>query len=95
MVPIGLGDPQSRSGCCGEEKIFQPLPALEPPIIQSVAQRYTAELSRLLIIVYIFLIFCIPATLVAHDTLLDLTTSTGRSVYITIFLFVLHPVALE
>jgi hypothetical protein len=42
-----LGGPQSRSGCGGEEKNFQPLPGLEPPIIQLVAQRYTAELTRL------------------------------------------------
>jgi hypothetical protein len=33
-------------GC--EEKNSQPLPGLEPPIIQLVSQRYTAELSRLL-----------------------------------------------
>jgi hypothetical protein len=44
-----LGGPQSRSGCGGEEKNSQPLPVLEPPIIQPVDQRYTAELSRLLI----------------------------------------------
>jgi hypothetical protein len=43
----GLGGPQSRSGCCGELKNSQLLPGLEPPIIQSVAQRYTTELSRL------------------------------------------------
>jgi hypothetical protein len=30
-------------------KISQPLPRFEPPIIQLVAQRYTTELSRLLI----------------------------------------------
>jgi hypothetical protein len=42
-----LGDPQSRSVRCGEEKNSQPLPGLELPIIQSVAQRYTTELSRL------------------------------------------------
>jgi hypothetical protein len=29
-----LGDPQSRSGHGGEEKNSQPLPGLEPPIIQ-------------------------------------------------------------
>jgi hypothetical protein len=29
-----LDRPQSRSGHGGEEKIFQPLPGLEPPIIQ-------------------------------------------------------------
>jgi hypothetical protein len=43
----GLAGPQSRSGCGGEEKNSQPLPGLEPPIIQPVAQRYTTELSRL------------------------------------------------
>jgi hypothetical protein len=31
----------------GEEKNSQHLPGLETPIIQPVAQRYTAELSRL------------------------------------------------
>jgi hypothetical protein len=41
-----LGGPQSRFGRGGEEKNSQPLPGLEPPIIQSVAQRYTAELRR-------------------------------------------------
>jgi hypothetical protein len=44
-----LGRPQSRSGGGGEEKNSQPLPGLEPPIIQLVAQRYTTELSRLLL----------------------------------------------
>jgi hypothetical protein len=42
-----LGGSQSRSGCGGEEKNSQLLPVLDPPIIQSVAQRYTTELSRL------------------------------------------------
>jgi hypothetical protein len=42
-----LGGLQSRSGRGGEEKNSQPLPGLDPPIIQLVAQRYTAELSRL------------------------------------------------
>jgi hypothetical protein len=42
-----LGGPQSRSGV-GEEKNSQPLPGLEPPIIQPVAQHLTTELSRLL-----------------------------------------------
>jgi hypothetical protein len=37
---------QSWSGRGGEEKNSQPLPGLEPPIIQPVAQRYTTELSR-------------------------------------------------
>jgi hypothetical protein len=40
-----LGGPQSRSGRGGEEKNSQPLPGLESPIIQSVAQRFTTELS--------------------------------------------------
>jgi hypothetical protein len=43
-----LGGLQTRSGRGGEEKNSQPLPGLEPPIIQPVAQRYTTELSRLL-----------------------------------------------
>jgi hypothetical protein len=42
-----LGGPQSRSGRGGEEKHCQPLPGLEPLIIQAVAQHYTNELSRL------------------------------------------------
>jgi hypothetical protein len=42
-----LGGPQSRSERGGEEENSQPLPRLEPPIIQPVAQRYTTELSRL------------------------------------------------
>jgi hypothetical protein len=42
-----LGGTQSRSGRGGEEKNFQPLPRLEPLIIQLAAQRYTAELSQL------------------------------------------------
>jgi hypothetical protein len=48
-TPLGrrLGGPQSRSGRGGVEKNFQPLPGLEPPIIQHVVQRYTTELSRL------------------------------------------------
>jgi hypothetical protein len=45
-----LGERQSRSGRGGEEKNSQPVPALEPPIIQPVAQRYTTELSRLLMV---------------------------------------------
>jgi hypothetical protein len=44
-----VGGPQSRSERDGEEKNSQLLPELEPPIIQSVAQRYATELFRLLI----------------------------------------------
>jgi hypothetical protein len=46
------GGPQSRSGCRSEEKNSQPLPGLELPIIQSVAQRYTTELFRFLFSVF-------------------------------------------
>jgi hypothetical protein len=41
-----LGGPQSSSGCGGKEKNSQPLPGLEPPIIQPVAQRYTTVLRH-------------------------------------------------
>jgi hypothetical protein len=41
-----VGGPQSRSGSGDEEKNSQPLPELEPQIIQPVAQRYTAELCQ-------------------------------------------------
>jgi hypothetical protein len=37
---------QNWPGRGDEEKISQPLPGLEPPIIQPVAQLYTTELSR-------------------------------------------------
>jgi hypothetical protein len=44
-----LGGSQSRSGHSGgEEKISEPLPGLEHPIIQPVAQRCIAEPSQLL-----------------------------------------------
>jgi hypothetical protein len=43
-----LDGPHSRFGRDGEEEKSQPLPILETPIIQFVAQRYTTELSRLL-----------------------------------------------
>jgi hypothetical protein len=39
-----LGGPQTPSGRGDEEKNFQPLPGLEPLIIQPLAQRYTTEL---------------------------------------------------
>jgi hypothetical protein len=42
-----LAGPNSRSGHGGKEKNSQPLPELEPPIIQPVVQPYTTELSRL------------------------------------------------
>jgi hypothetical protein len=43
-----LGGLQSQFGRGDEEKNSQPLPGLEPPIIQPAAQRYTTELARLL-----------------------------------------------
>jgi hypothetical protein len=42
-----LGRPQSQCGHGGEEKNSQPLPGLEPLIMQPVAQYYTTELSQL------------------------------------------------
>jgi hypothetical protein len=44
----GLGGPQRLSGRGGEEKNSHPLPGLEPPTVQPIAQRYTTELSRFL-----------------------------------------------
>jgi hypothetical protein len=49
-----LGRRQSRYGCGGEEINSHPLSGLEPPIIQSVAQRYTTELYRVLYYPYIW-----------------------------------------
>jgi hypothetical protein len=43
-----LGGPQAGLEAVVKRKISQPVSELEPPIIQSVAQRYTTELSRLL-----------------------------------------------
>jgi hypothetical protein len=42
-----LGGPQNQSGHSSEEKNSQPLLRLKPPIVQSVAQHYTTELSQL------------------------------------------------
>jgi hypothetical protein len=47
-----LGGPQNLSGCGVEKKNSQPLPGLEPRLIQSVAQRYKTEFPRLLPIVF-------------------------------------------
>jgi hypothetical protein len=43
-----LSGPRNLSGRGGEKKNSQPLPGLEPPIIQPISQRYTTELTRLL-----------------------------------------------
>jgi hypothetical protein len=43
-----LSGTQNRYRHGGEEKNFQPLSEIEPPIIQPIAQRYTTELSQLL-----------------------------------------------
>jgi len=56
-----LGGPRSRSGHSGEDKHFQPLPGLEPPIIQAVAQGYATKLSRLLFILVNKRKLCISA----------------------------------
>jgi len=40
-----LGEPHNWSGHGGEEKNFQPLPGLDLPIIQPVAQRYTTYVA--------------------------------------------------
>jgi hypothetical protein len=52
LCPQGkrLGGPHSRSGRGGEEKNSHPLLGIEPPIVKPVAQRYTTELSRLLVV---------------------------------------------
>jgi hypothetical protein len=42
-----MGGPQNWSGRGGEEKNSSPLPGLEPPIIQPIAQRCTAPVIRL------------------------------------------------
>jgi hypothetical protein len=46
-----LGGPQIRFGNGGEKKNSQPLPGIENPIIQLLAQIYTTELTRLLLLV--------------------------------------------
>jgi hypothetical protein len=57
-----LGGPQCRSGRA-DEKNSQSLPRLEPPIIQPVARRYTAELSWLRSVKYLK---STPLSLIAH-----------------------------
>jgi hypothetical protein len=43
LLDRSLGGSQSWSGRGGEEKNSQPLPGLEPPIIQPVANRRTGS----------------------------------------------------
>jgi hypothetical protein len=49
-----LGGPRSRSGRDSEEKNSQPLPGLEPPIIQPVVHSYNTEQTRLLPALYTY-----------------------------------------
>jgi hypothetical protein len=63
-----LGGSQSRSGRGGEETNSQPLPGLEPPMIQPVAQRCSIELPWLLFNIYEFYIpvSCVSLIFVLH-----------------------------
>jgi hypothetical protein len=45
-----LSGPHSWAGRGGEKKKSHPLPGLEPPIIQPIAQGYVTEIFRLLCI---------------------------------------------
>jgi hypothetical protein len=65
-----LGGPQSRSGRGDEEENSQPPPEIEPLIVQTVAQRCTAELSRLLEI------FTAKGTLLIHIIKMKLFTAS-------------------
>jgi hypothetical protein len=56
LLDMRLGGPYSCSGRGDEEKNFQPLPGLEPPIIQPAAQRCTAELSLSIRLQYFYLL---------------------------------------
>jgi hypothetical protein len=49
-----LAGPQSHLDAVVKKKQSQPLPGLEPPIIQPVVQRYTTELSNN-IYIYIYM----------------------------------------
>jgi hypothetical protein len=44
-----LGGPKTGLDAVYEEKNLQPLSRPEPPIIQPLTQRYTTELSRLIV----------------------------------------------
>jgi hypothetical protein len=52
-----LSGPQSWAGCGGEEKNSQPLPGLETPIIQLVAQHITMKLTVIVVMIFYFLNF--------------------------------------
>jgi hypothetical protein len=62
-----LPERQSRTGR-GGEKISQPLPGLESQTIQPAAQRYTTDLSRLLILIIIIIIIIIIITTTTTTT---------------------------
>jgi hypothetical protein len=49
-----IGGPKRRSGRGGEEKNSQSLPGIEPSIIEPIAQRYTNEVFRLIIIFWYY-----------------------------------------
>jgi hypothetical protein len=62
-----LGGPESWSEHGGEKKNFQPLPGLEPPIIQPVDQRYSTELYRTLIIIVVVVVVVVVAANIAEN----------------------------
>jgi hypothetical protein len=57
---------QSQSGCDGEEKNSQSLLGHKLSIFQLLVQRYTIELSWLLLIRIVIFLFCIYLFLVVH-----------------------------
>jgi hypothetical protein len=69
-----LGGSQSPSRRSDEEKNSQPLPGLEPPIIQPVVQPYITELSRILFHHIIIIIIIIITTII-------ITTTTTTTIY--------------
>jgi hypothetical protein len=75
--------PQGKSPCCPlnrrlvgpktgleavvKEKNSQSLPRLEPPIFQRVAQRYTAELYRLLMMMMMMMMMMIIIIIIIYQ----------------------------
>jgi hypothetical protein len=79
-----LGGPQNGSGRSGEEKNSQPQPGLEPPLIQSVAQRYTTEQSQVLYsMLHRLENFRITRQLIWSTFLVHLTSLPGRGMKLT------------